>query len=170
MPIWLRDRIKICEGELDGDEDGGAVDPLSEVLERCGGLHWLDAVKARIVENWAGDPSVSESNAARAVEVYRRDLAEHERLEREYSAYVASHEAEREEFAKRAAEKAFEKARARVLAERQDIREAEQVVWVDDLPPPVGPEIQVAITARRQAREQYDKRHPLQSFTEWRPR
>jgi hypothetical protein len=143
---------------------------VAEVAARVG-LYWLDRAGAKVVEDWAGRPCVSTADAAKARAMFEADLQEHTEAERGYAEYVTSRDAERAEVGEAAYAKAFEEARRAELEERQEIREAEGTHWIDDQPIGPSPSVtQAATTARRQARERFDRKHPVAAFADWRKR
>jgi hypothetical protein len=142
--------------------------PVTEVLEAVGGMHWLDAIGAKVSEDWLGRACVTERDAEAAMKAFKADLEAQRDREARYAAAVRTHDAERAAVGQRAAETAFTEAREREVAQYKRMQAGEIEGTFYSFPmglPPAGPECYAAASAaRREALARFDRKHPPIAF------
>ncbi len=155
--------------------------PVREALAAGASMYFLDQVKAKVTEDWAGQPCITASDAAKALAATRADQAANDAKHRAYASYLASHDAERDRIARAAKDKAY-KETASVERERA-VR-----LHVEGLDPggtygkgwargggfplsdaPSSRALEVGWEAARKARAKFDARHPVTTFEDFKP-
>jgi hypothetical protein len=136
------------------------TDKLVPVAEVPAGIYWLDRVKAKVIENWLGEPCVSEKDAARAMKVYEADRDAHEDRAARHQAYLRQREVDRA----CAGDEAVEAVRPKLI--RQQVEQMNDgTFWLGDSvriqAGTPGPRARgVMREVRREALEEFDRKYP----------
>jgi hypothetical protein len=142
--------------------------PIREVLARGVNMHFLDEVRAKVVEDWKGEACVSSAAAAKALALARADEEAMAQRHAEFTAYLADRDRKRAE----AGEQAVAKVRPKLLRQQQDEMLASGTTWDSGTITAVGQRLtpassQALSTIRREALEAFDLENPPKALEDF---